>query len=188
MYSFPVVKNKQLNWFGKKCEIHEMIRRANAEDAKNIHDAHMFSIQAVCSKDHSPEEVAAWGGRLFDAQREMNWLNSIRNQHVWVVELEKKIEGYGHLRVFEKDGQVLGHIHGLYLTPTALGKKFGSQMAKLMMNEALKSKVERLTLESTITAHGFYKRIGFHDHGPMITVEIAGTPIRCFPMVMNLKK
>ncbi len=165
-----------------------MIRRAKEADARKIHDAHMYSIQNVCCKDHTPEEVAAWGGRIFDSQREKNWLNAIRDQHVWVVDLDNEIEGYGHLRVFEKNGIVLGHIHGLYLTPAALGKKFGYQLSKIMIEEARKANVERLALESTITAHEFYKRIGFSDDGPMITVEIGGTPIRCFPMAMNLKK
>jgi hypothetical protein len=86
-----------------------MIRRARVDDAKGIHEAHMQSIQTLCSMDHSPEEIKAWGGRPFnEAQR----IAAIQNQHVWVVETDSKIEGYGHLRIYEKDGEKLAHVMG----------------------------------------------------------------------------
>lgn len=156
-----------------------MIRKAKPEDAMAIHEAHMLSIQTVCSKDHSTEEINAWGRRPFnEAQR----VSAIQNQTVWVVELDNKIEGYGHLRVYEKDGQKLAHVMGLYLTQKALGKNFGQQMFSLMLAEAKLQGAERINLESTLTAHGFYKKMGFVDSGPQMTVEIGGTPIRCIPM------
>lgn len=159
------------------------IRRARPEDAWGIHEAHMLSIRTICSKDHSPEEVAAWGGRPFNEAR---WLEAIRDHFVWVVEIENKIEGYAHLRTYEKDSLKLAHIHGLYLTLAAIGKGFGYQLAQLMINEARTAKAKRIGLESTITAHEFYRRLGFKDEGSQITVEIAGTPIRCFPMSIDL--
>jgi len=160
-----------------------MIRRAKPEDAKSIHDAHMLSIQTICSKDHSPEEIKAWGGRPFnEAQR----ASAIQNQNVWVVEIDNRIEGYGHLRVYEKDGQKLAHVMGLYLTQKALGKKLGQQMFSLMLNEAKFQNAEKINLESSLTSHGFYKKMGFWDSGPRMTIEIGGTPIRCIPMSLNL--
>ncbi len=110
-----------------------MIRKAKSEDAKSIHDAHMLSIQTICSKDHTPKEINAWGGRPFNEDKRVS---AIQNQNVWVVELDNRIEGYGHLRIYEKDGQRLAHVMGLYLTQKALGKKFGEQMFSQMLNEA----------------------------------------------------
>ncbi len=160
-----------------------MIRRAKLEDAKAIHEAHMLSIQTVCSKHHSLEEIKAWGGRPF---KEDQRIEAIQKQHVWVVELDGKIEGYGHLQIYEKEGTKLAHIMGLYFTPKAVGMKFGRILFEMMSSEAKENGAIKLSLESTLTAHGFYKKMGFKDDGGMITVEIAGTPIRCIPTSMEL--
>ena len=160
-----------------------MIRKARPEDAKGIHEAHMHSIQTICSKDHTPEEIRAWGGRpLNESQR----IQAIQNQHVWVVELDQKIEGYGQLRIYEKEGVKLAHVMGLYLTPKALGQKFGKSIFNLMLSEAKSQGVEKIGLESTLTSHEFYKKMGFSDAGAQMTVEIAGTPVRCIPMVQKI--
>lgn len=160
-----------------------LIRKAKPEDAKAIHDAHMLSIQTICSNDHSPEEIKAWGGRPFsEAQR----VSAIQNQNVWVVDLDGKVEGYGHLRIYEKDNQKLAHVMGLYLTKKASGRKFGQQIFRLMLDEAKLQRAEKINLESTLTSHGFYMKMGFYDSGAPMTIEIGGTPIRCIPMSMDL--
>lgn len=39
---------------------------------------------------------------------------------------------------------------------------------------------------ATVTVQKFYRKAGFADVGPETTVEISGTPIRCYPMKMEL--
>lgn len=101
-----------------------IIRRARQADAKGIHDAHMRSIQVVCSRDHSSEEIRAWSGRPY---REDQWRSAISNHSVCVVEAD-----------------------------------------------------------ATITAHGFYKAMGFKDTGDQILTEIADVGIRSYPMELQL--
>ncbi len=55
-----------------------------------------------------------------------------------------------------------------------------------MMEEIKSAKVKLVSLEATITAQNFYRKVGFVDDGPQITVEISGTPVRCYPMKMEL--
>jgi predicted acetyltransferase/N-acetylglutamate synthase-like GNAT family acetyltransferase len=160
-----------------------VVRRAKAEDAMAIHEAHMRSIQEVCSKDHSPEEISAWGNRTYN---ESMRLNAINNDYVWVVERRGKIEGFGHLKVLDKDNVIKGHIWGLYLTQKVLGLGLGKDIFDLMIIEAGKLQAKILSLESSITAHDFYKKLGFRDVGPMKTLEINGQSVRCFPMEMIL--
>lgn len=159
------------------------VRKATPKDAEAIHRAHMKSIQEICSKDHSPQEIQAWGHRPYQEDRRVN---SIKNNLVWVVEDNGSIEGYGGLKIFEKDGVKRGHIFGLYLTSEAVGKSFGKAIVELMMEEINFAKVKQVSLESTITARNFYKKMGFVDAGPETTVEIGGTLIRCYPMKMEL--
>lgn len=160
------------------------IRWAKEADARGIHEAHMRSIREVCSKDHSPEEVAAWGGRAFNEERV---LDAIRNHLVWVVDSGQGIAGYGHLKIYDESGIKRGHVHGLYLTPEVLGQGFGGQIADQMLVQARAAGAVRVTLESTLTAHAFYLRLGLKDKGPMTTVPIAGMPIRCIPMELSLR-
>lgn len=159
------------------------VRKAILRDAESIHLAHMKSIQEICSKDHSPKEIQAWGHRPY---REEQRVGSIKNDLVWVVEDNGSIEGYGHLKIFEKDGLKRGHIFGLYLTPKVVGKFFGKAIVDLMMEELKSAKVKQVSLEATITAQNFYRKVGFVDAGPETTVEISGIPIRCYPMKMEL--
>jgi ribosomal protein S18 acetylase RimI-like enzyme len=96
------------------------------------------------------------------------------------------IEGYGHLKIFEKDGLKRGHIFGLYLTSKVVGKSFGKAIVDLMMEEIKSAKVKQVSLEATITAQNFYRKVGFVNTGPETSVEISGTQVRCYPMKMEL--
>jgi N-acetylglutamate synthase-like GNAT family acetyltransferase len=135
----------------------------------------MKSIQEVCSKDHSPEEIQAWGHRPY---KEDQRHSSITNDLVWVVDDDGIIEGFGHFKIYEKNGMKKGHIFGLYLTRKVLGKKLGKSIADLILAEAKSSDVKEITLEATLTAHDFYQKVGFEDNGPQTSVEISGQKIR----------
>ena len=149
------------------------VRKAMPRDAEAIHRAHVKSIQ----------EIPAWGHR---PTREDQRVDSIKNDLVWVVEDNGSIEGYGHLKIFEKDGFKRGHIFWLYLTPKVIGKSLGEAIVDLMMEEINSAKVKKVSLEATFTAQSFYHKLGFVDTGPETTVEICGTRIRCYPMKMEL--
>lgn len=158
------------------------IRRAKFEDALGIHEAHMRSIREVCSKDHSPEEIQGWGNRPY---REDQRVNAIKNQSVWVVDNSSKIEGYGHLSIISENGRTRGHIMGLYLVPEASGKGFGVTIAKAMIAEAKNQNALEINLESTLTAHSFYKKMGFIDSGEQSMIELGGSKIRYIPMKLT---
>ena len=56
-----------------------------------------------------------------------------------------------------------------------------------MMTEIENAQVKQVTLQSTITAHNFYTKMGFFDDGTQQTLVINGMPIRCFPMKLQLE-
>ena len=161
-----------------------IVRRARPEDARGIHEAHMASIQKVCSRDHSAQEIAAWGGRPY---REDQRLNAIKNQHVWVVETDHGIAGFGHLLLESKQGEVCGHVMGLYLLPEVLGQGFGQKIMREIFKTARDAGATKLELESTLTAHRFYQGQGFQAKGEMTTVQLGGVAIRCIPMQLSLR-
>jgi putative acetyltransferase len=159
------------------------VRRAKPEDAKGIHDAHMKSIQEVCAKDHTAEEIQAWGYRPFS---EDHRINAIKNQFVWVVATDEVIEGYGHFGLEKKDDKTVGYIFGLYLAPEALGQGLGSYLTHAIIEEASRLGVKQIILDSTITAHQFYEHLGFKDSGLKKTLLIGGVQIQCFPMSLTI--
>jgi GNAT superfamily N-acetyltransferase len=148
-----------------------------------LHQAHMRSIREVCIKDHGEEEVRGWGNRPLGNR----WFDSIKTGYVWVVEAAGVIQGHGYIRVYVENGRTQAHIHGLYLTPEVLGQGHGSALMNLMLAQARKEGVSQVTLDSTLTAHDFYRRFGFVDSGPMKWNEIGGSQVRSFPMVLELR-
>jgi len=158
------------------------IRKARAGDESAIHEAHMRSIREVCVKDHGEEEIRGWGNRPLGSR----WIDPIKEGDVWVVERNSNIYGLAYIRIFAEDGESKAHIHGLYLTPEILGQGFGYKLAQLMFEKARASGVKSITLDSTITAHGFYKRLGFTNNGPMRIQEFGGYPVRGYPMLLHL--
>ena len=154
------------------------IRLAIPGDEAGIHDAHMRSIREICVKDHGPNEIRGWGFRELGSR----WVNTIQKEDVWVVEDQKVIRGLGYIRIFEQDGINKAYLHALYLTPEIIGKKFAHQLMVLMLDKAKKSGASGVDLESTITAHNFYKRYGFLDTGSVKQVDIGGYPVTAYPM------
>lgn len=160
-----------------------MIRKALITDAKDIHEAHMISIREICSRSHTPDEINAWGRRPYN---ETQRTEAIKKDELWVVELENKIEGFGHLRLFNEAGKQHAHLMGLYLTPKSSGKGFGNQIIQKMLEICRAKKVKTILLESSLNALNFYHRHGFKDIGEQKTVLINHTPIRCQAMKLDL--
>lgn len=175
--------NEALKRWKKPIPSGHLLRKALPQDAEAIHLAHMTSIREICSRHHSEEEIKGWGNRPYRADQR---LAAIAKDFVLVVDINNLIEGYGHLRVFEKDGIKRAHLFGLYLTPKAIGKSLGKVMFEIMVEEARLAHAQQMTLESTLTAQNFYRKMGFVDSGPPMSVDIGGSQVRCFPMKMEI--
>ena len=157
----------------------DKIRRPLPEDARPIHEAHMRSIMEVCSKDHAPEEINAWGKRSFN---ETQRLSSIALHPIWVVEIKNCVEGFAEIHFEETNGERKSQIQALYLTKNATGRGHGKSLLNIMLKAARDFGAKEVTLSSSITAHDFYLKHGFQDTGPLANVTINNQAIRCYPM------
>lgn len=157
------------------------IRMAKAGDERGIHDAHMQSIRELCSKDYSAEQINAWGGREFNYAGKKSL---IQQQHVWVVECDGVIQGYGLL--FINQEKSLAEIGGLYLTAKVVGLGLGKQIISEMKLKAKQLGFTVLHLSSTITSKEFYQKQGAQQVGEDQLVSINGMPIECHPMQIQL--
>jgi GNAT superfamily N-acetyltransferase len=159
------------------------IRTAIPGDENFIHEAHMRSIREICVKAHGAQEIQGWGFRPLGNR----WIESIKNGHVWVVESVDGIFGHAYIKILAEAGESKAHIHGLYLTPEVVGHGIGRKLGELMLATARNADVKIVTLESTLTAHGFYRHLGFADVGLVQTMTIGGFPVRYIPMSILLK-
>lgn len=160
------------------------IRKATDGDAEGIRAVFLRSLREVCARDHSPEEILAWGSR---PQDEMRRRMDIQNEHVWVLETDGRIEGFAHLNLSTIFGRRLGRVHGMYLAPEAIGRGFGKRFASLIVAEAKEYGAAEIHLESTLNAHAFYRGIGFQYYGDPTTAHLGATVVRCIPMQMVLQ-
>jgi putative acetyltransferase len=160
------------------------IRLARPEDDVAIHAAHTRSIREVCVKDHGEEEIRGWGYRELGNR----WVLPIQRQEVWVVELNGIIQGVGYIQILDKNGMIRPCIHALYLTPELLGKKFGARLLTLMLEKAKSCGATGVELNSSITAHEFYKSFGFIDSAPVTRINFGGYPVTSYPMRLDFEQ
>jgi len=155
-----------------------ILRRAEVADALAIHDAHMKSINEICSQDHTAEEIKAWGGRAFNPAAR---ISGIKTQFYVVAEHRGQVEGFMQVAKDPKDVHS-AHVFGLYLTPEAKGRRVGQRMMNLLSEYCDFAAVDKMTLVSSITAFNFYKKMGFIQDGEMSGVSMNGVTVRGYPM------
>lgn len=154
------------------------IRKAQIGEDEAIHSAHMRSIREVCIHDHGEEEIKGWGYRECGSR----WTQAIQNGLVWVVEHEGQIEGVGNIQIKGEKA----YVHSLYLTPAVIGQGYGRALMQLLLDVARAEGVQKVELESSLTAHQFYLHVGFVDRGPRTQVVVGGYPVSCIPMVYEV--
>jgi GNAT superfamily N-acetyltransferase len=159
-----------------------VIREARPGDESGMHEAHMRSIREVCVRDHGDEEVKGWGNRPLGER----WQKQVREGGSWVVEFGGQIVGVAYIRVAKAEPEVHAHIEAPYLAPEAIGKGIGRTLLEIMLDFARNAGAKELTLESTLTAHGFYKSFGFVDTGPLRLKEVGGSQVRSYAMRLAL--
>lgn len=157
-----------------------IIRPARPEDAAGIITAHAGSIRQICSADYTPEQIEASANRNF---KNSTWVDIITRDFVWVIEHQKLILGYGHLALMS---EAEAEIMGLYFLPEAKGLGFGKKMMEEFLRVARIHKIMTLNLYSTLTASGFYQKLGFKPSQASLTIEMRGVAIPCVPMSMEI--
>lgn len=161
------------------------IRRARPEDARGIHEAHMRSIQEICSKQYyTLEEINAWGRRPYNEEMR---IATIEKGIVWVVEREAKIYGFAHVQIPAPQDPTASWLWGLYLVPEATGHGLGRELMKLVDQETTAKGLCKIQLEATFNALPFYEKQGFRrTSSHAVERVINGVPIRAFAMLKEI--
>ena len=134
------------------------------------------SIEALCAADHrnDAEFLADWL-RNKTAEQVRSWIGD-RDSATFVAARAGRIVGFAML---DATGKVLL----LYADPDAVGAGVGKGLLDAMEKRARELGLDRLTLESTKTARGWYERQGFRPPGAS-----GGQPrSACLPLEKSLR-
>lgn len=156
-------------------KINYAIRKSRIADMADVMKAHKLSIEQVCAKDYSSEQVSKWANINYS---EDIWKKSVTEELHYVIEINNKIEGFCHSAVHQ-NGE--GEIKGLYFTKLAVGKGIGKEAFNLAMNHLIERKCPRVFITATKTAKGFYEKMGFTVTEPS-NISIRGITLECYNM------
>ena len=155
------------------------IRKATPDDTFEIWSAHVKSIREICSQFYSPEQIEKWSGFSFKHE---HWLHEMTNNCVYVLEIEKRVEGFGHLIFSTMEKNPGAEIAGLYFSPKAKGLGAGKELVKILEREAKEKKFNKIVLCSTKNAKGFYEKMGFEAKSAEKLIQIRGINLETYSM------
>ena len=153
-----------------------LVRRAQRGDARQACEVVRRSIVDLCTLDHGHDAktIEDWLANKTEANFD-RWIASDQNVAV-VAENEGTILGFGLLKCN-------GILALLYVSPAARFQGVSESMLSWLEREASKIGLDRISLESSVTAERFYRSRGYRPSGP--PVSGFGLTQAC-PMVKNI--
>lgn len=159
------------------CKNQAFIRDANPSDAAKICDVLIRSVKEICAKDYDHDEavIRDWCSNK-DPEIVAQWISN-PNNFCLVAELAP--HGIVGAAMYSRAESL---IHLCYLVPEALHQGIGSRLLNRLEAEAARLEHAIITLNSSITARGFYKRHGYIDSGE----PVYWRSVKAFPMRKQL--
>ncbi|EFK32989.1 putative acyltransferase [Chryseobacterium gleum] len=152
-----------------------IIRKGNEADLPEMLQLFAATIDAVCRKDYTPQQLEAWKS---GAENEERWRKVIRDQYVVIALNENKIAGFCTL----DQGN---YIDLLFVHKDEQQKGIASILYQEVENEALRQHKKQLTAEVSKTARPFFKTIGFQVVQEQ-EVYVKGVTLTNYKMIKSL--
>lgn len=130
-----------------------LIRLAAQADCESLYDVHRRSFCGGCSTHYTKEQLDA----CFGSKTVEGYLPGIEAGVYHVAVLEGTVVGFGHAEP--------GEIMGLFIAPEKMRRGYGAQMLRHLLPIAESGNTDRVTLEATLNAVGFYRAHGFKKVG-----------------------
>lgn len=152
-----------------------IIRKGNEADLPEMLQLFAATIDAVCQKDYTPQQLEAWKS---GAENEERWMKVIRDQYVVIALNENKIAGFCTLDQGD-------YIDLLFVHKDEQQKGIASILYQEIENEALRQHKKRLTAEVSKTARPFFEKIGFRAVQEQ-EVNVKGVTLTNYKMIKSL--
>jgi len=144
------------------------IRTASEADAAALSEIIRRALREVNARDYEPAIIEAIAANFSRDKL----LEAIRSRPVFVAALDGEIVGTGSL-----EGTT---VRSMFVRPDHERRGIGAALMRKIEALAIARRIERLVLQSSITAEGFYRRHGFeavrdHLHGRERTIVMEKT-------------
>ena len=127
------------------------IRRFQKKDAGEVSSLIVSTIFTVNIKDYTHGHLETIAARYTPEKLEENAMAKI----VFVAESDGKIVGTATI---QED-----YISCVFVLPEYIGKGVGRLLMTIVEQEAIAKKFQKVRIVSSLTAHIFYKRLGYQD-------------------------
>jgi putative acetyltransferase len=144
-----------------------IIRRAHLSDRPQIVQIQQCSLQVLCQKDYSVEQIRAL---LKDTRDYRNWK---WGETVFVAEYEKTIVGFA--------ARNQNWITAVYVHPEFTRQGIGSRLLQILEDDSKACGIDALSLVASITAKPFYDFCGYKVNMP-VQIGVRGVQVHCIEM------
>lgn len=151
------------------------IRRARYADADRICSLHRASIQELCGRSYSAEQIAGWIEPLVPER----YHAGMERFDFFVAETDRVI-GFCILNTTESE------LLAIYFDPVAAGHGHGRMLMRYVEEVARGKGVTELKLKSTLNAVGFYAACGYRRIQDSVHISGTGLELPCVEMVRIL--
>jgi putative acetyltransferase len=153
------------------------IRKASDTDKKNISKLHISSIERLCGKHYTNEQLNAWTSVLTPSV-----YDQALKEKVFLVAHDSKqnLMGLGILDVQNAE------ISAIYIHPDSVGNGVGTKLLFELEKIARNSNVVKMIVYSTLNAKGFYQKHGYFDYGLTFHRLPNGSKLECVRMFKEL--
>jgi putative acetyltransferase len=128
------------------------IRPALLSDLAEMQTLFVETIETVCKKDYSPEQIKVWTSSIEHTNR---WTDKLQKQYFLVAHIEHKIVGYASL-------QETDYLDILYVHKDFQRQGIADRLYKEIEKEAIIKGSKILSSDVSITAKPFFEKKGFN--------------------------
>lgn len=128
-----------------------IFRTATIRDLDEMKKLYVETIQTVCTKDYTTEEIAMWSSSVQKTER---WLDVIKSQYVLLAEINKQLVGYTTLR----DNN---YIDFFYVHKDFQRQGIAEQLLARIENLAIEHNTPVISSDISITARPFFEKKGY---------------------------
>ena len=130
------------------------VRPAREEDARALLEVHRDAVHRLAAADYPAAVTAEWSPPV-DPARVAAFLRNPDGEVRLAAELEGRIVGFGALVPAEAE------LRACYVAARAARRGVGRALVGAIEAIARAEGLQRLTLDSSLTAVGFYRRLGY---------------------------
>ena len=127
------------------------IRRYKQGEEEALWSLLYGTVHKINIRDYSRSQIEAWAPAEYDRTQ---WKEQLKKTNPFVAEENGRIIGFAEL-------EYNGHIDCFYCAHNWQGKGIGRTLLAAIEAEALRQGISRLYTEASITAKGFFERMGF---------------------------